>query len=80
MISKLNRLRCIVDPVVGTEHAALSDEAAAYWRDRVDRLCDATALAARVAKVPDTLDFYMLLKDNIDLATLRHMQATRQVQ
>jgi hypothetical protein len=80
MISKLNGLRSIVEPVTLTEHTVLSDESAAFWRNKVAELCDATSLAARVAQVRNKLDFDELMHENVDLATLREMQANRQVQ
>ena len=80
MIDKLNVLRSVVDPVTQQVHVVLSDDSAEYWRARVHTLCDPTALAARFAEVPTKLDFDVLLKDNLDLATLRVMQANRQVQ
>ena len=55
MIDKLNVLRSVVDPVTQQVHVVLSDDSAAYWRARVDRLCDPTALAARLAEVPTKL-------------------------
>lgn len=70
-ISKLETMRCVVDPIDRTEHSVLSDDAVAYWRNRVADMSSPEKLAVRVAQISSEIDFHSMYRDNETLNTRR---------
>ena len=55
-INKLQELRAVVAPRSGQEYCVLSEQAAAYWRERVANVNDEDFLSLRLAAVPTEIN------------------------